>query len=169
MRYHHSDEALCRVPSVHQRYRAHHVRSEVGDPPARSRVQKTSRREPAQARAETKGQAFRFPRPCRLVATRRTIKGADQFGIGQVLAGDLRHRKAKPLGIVHVFPVVEPERLFVNVTEQVIGFHAHVGAVDPTLQKRPKILASVSVNLPVHVSNRMIDHLMFVLFAQSVA
>src|ERR1035437_3256756 len=132
-----TDETLSRVRSVQHRRGASHGRSEGGDSTARSGIQKTSRFEPAQARAEKEGQAFRLPRgkrPTALVDRRYFSSLTGEFGIGEALAGNLRNRQTKPFRVVHVLPGVVAERLLIDVAEQVEGFDADVGSMQTALQ-----------------------------------
>jgi hypothetical protein len=86
--YYGSSETLSGVQRLHERGGADTVRTESRDIAARSRVQETSRFEPTETRAETKGQAFRFgprgKRP-RLVQP-RFARLAGKLGIGEALA-----------------------------------------------------------------------------------
>jgi hypothetical protein len=75
-----------------------------------------------------------LPPTRRLVVRRRILSRADQFGIGQPLANNLPHRHHEAVTVVHVVPIVVAERLFIDVSEQVVGFYAHVGPVDSALQ-----------------------------------
>jgi hypothetical protein len=61
----------------------------------------------------------RFPRPCRLVEV-RLIDLTSQFDVGQPLANDVRNGKTEAVTIGHIFPMAEPENLFVKVSEEVI-------------------------------------------------
>ena len=136
------------VRRIHANYRPSAFCVKDGNPSTRSGVQREGRREPAQARPKAKGQIFRFPRPCRLVlrgCAHRVRASADQVLVHKPLSSDLRNRQAEALRIIHRFPVdilpvVEAESLFVNVAEQVIGFDAHVGSIDSTLQEAPEVL-----------------------------
>jgi hypothetical protein len=83
---------------------------------------------------------------------------ADEFFVGQALAGDLTDSDVEALRIGHL-AVVEPERLFVDVAEQVKGLHADIGPVQAALQKRPEVFHRVCVDVPVHVLNGVIDDL----------
>jgi hypothetical protein len=68
--------------------------------------------------------------------------------------------EAEAIRVVHFIPIVEPERLLVNVTEQVERLDADVGAMQPAFKEAPEILGSVGVYLPIHICLSMIDHLM---------
>ena len=71
---------------------------------------------------------------------------------------DLRYGQIEPLRIIHI-PLVVTEYLFVNVTEQMERFDRNVCAVDPALQERPEILATIRVNLSVDVRLGMVYEL----------
>jgi hypothetical protein len=43
-----------------------------------------------------------------------------QFDVGQPLANDVRNGKTEAVTIGHIFPMAEPENLFVKVSEEVI-------------------------------------------------
>ena len=78
-------ETLSRLQYLHERSGAYYVCTQSGDSSARSRVSKAGRAKPEQTRteAEAQGQAFRFPRPCRLV--RYSFADADQFRVSKRL------------------------------------------------------------------------------------
>src|SRR5258708_6840960 len=101
---------------------------------------------------------FRLDRPgvrnCRL---RPFPNLAGELRIGHPLPDDLRHRETETVCVVHVGPVVIPERLFVDVAEQVEGLDGNVGTVKAALQQTPEVLHGVGVNVPVHVLNGVID------------
>jgi hypothetical protein len=54
-------------------------------------------------------------------------------------------------GIVLRGAIVEPESLLVYVAKQVERLYRNVGAAKSTLEKRPEVFESLSVNLPVNV------------------
>lgn len=59
-----------------------------------------------------------------------------------------------------IFPIaaiVEAERLFVNVTEQVERLHADISSIESALEQAPKILHAVGVNLALNVFDGMIE------------
>ena len=122
----------------------------------RAGIPQEGRSEPKPARAETEGQAIRFPRPCRLEDFCRFSHLAGEFGIGHALADDSLDAHGEALGIVHL-PIVVAERLFVNVPEQVKRLDAHVGAFQSALEQAPEVLHSVGMDLPVHIGLSVID------------
>src|SRR5712692_7139276 len=56
--------------------------------------------------SETEGQAFRFPRPSRLVG-RGFPPSTDQFRVGQPPSDNLANSKVEPIRVAHVLPVVK--------------------------------------------------------------
>ncbi len=81
-------------------------------------------------------------------------------------ADNARYGQPKAVAIGHA--VVIAESLFAKVTKKMKRFHAHVGSVNAALQEAPKVFESVGMDLPVNVSNRMVDDLMRVVALQSV-
>src|SRR5262249_38880221 len=57
------------------------------------------------------------------------------------------------------FAIVETERLFVEVAEQMERFDGNVGALDGALQETPEVLKAVSVDRAVHVGFGMVNDL----------
>lgn len=53
--------------------------------------------------------------------------------------------------------MVKPERLFIDVAEQVERLDADVGAFQRTLKQAPEVLQPVRVNLPTDVLNRVVN------------
>jgi hypothetical protein len=58
--------------------------------------------------------------------------------------------------------MVVTECLFIQVAEQVEGFHAHIRFIQAALQERPKIFDSIRVNLAVNIPFRMVNNRMLV-------
>src|SRR6202521_185912 len=147
----------------------HHGRASFRDRQARSRLSKASRTQSEQARTKAETKARRWPRPCRLAGFRfQLLPAPDQCVVSKALADDSRKQQLEAVVIVHVLAVVKPERLFVNVAEQVVRLHGHVGSVDSALQQTPEVLKPVSVDVFADVLNRMIHNLMGVFFAKAV-
>lgn len=164
-----SSETFSRIRSIHKRRGASHGHSKGRDIATRSGVQETSRLEPAKARAEAEGRALRFPRGKRpLVDFRYFPHLAGEFGIREALAGDLRYRQTKPLCVVHVLPGVISQCLFIDVAEQVEGFHADVGPVQAALEQAPGVLDRVRVDISIHVFNGVIDNAVLIVGFQPV-
>jgi len=76
--------------------------------------------------------------------------------IGQTLAANRANHDREPLRVVHI-AVIEPARLFVDIAEQVEGFHADVGPMERPLQKTPEVLHPVGMDVPVGVLDSVID------------
>jgi putative heme degradation protein len=55
--------------------------------------------------------------------------------------------------------MVVPKRLFVNVPEQVERLNAHIRALQAPFEQAPEVLASVRVNLAVHVRFGVVNDL----------
>src|SRR5579884_1783180 len=53
--------------------------------------------------------------------------------------------------------LVESEAFLVQIAEQVIRLHAHVGAANHPLEQRPEVLDTVRVDLAVYVSFGVVD------------
>src|SRR5438128_2357555 len=70
--------------------------------------------------------ALRFPRPCRRSRPRNRWLGADQALVGEALPDD-RADRLDEAGAVCTLPLVEAERLLIEVAEQVERLDAHVG------------------------------------------
>src|SRR5207302_2795406 len=101
---------------------------------------RTRRTESAQAGTEAKVRAeIRRPRPCRrltiglLWVPVRDVAFSDQILVHQPLADDAGNGKAEAVRIAQSAPIVEPERLFVQIPEQVERFDAHVRALQRAL------------------------------------
>src|SRR5665213_951626 len=86
--------------------------------------------------------------------------------VGQPLARNLGKSQSKALGIVERIirgsAIVVPEALLIQIAEQVERLNAYIGSVDATLEKAPKVLQAVCVNLAINVLNRVIYDLMSV-------
>ena len=55
--------------------------------------------------------------------------------------------------------LVESERLFVEIPEQVERLNADVGSSDGALEQAPEIFKAVRVNIALRVANRMVNRL----------
>jgi hypothetical protein len=65
----------------------------------------------------------------------------------QSLADNALYRFTEALRVRHV-SAIEPIRLFVKIPEQMKRLNAYISAANPTLQERPEVLKTVSVDLP---------------------
>lgn len=116
-------ETFNRVRSVHGTRGPRACRATLCYPATSGRTSQARRAESKQARTktETKGYgAFRFgPRKRRLLVDFRFFAVlASDFCPSQTLADDLRNRKAKPVPVVHVLPVVVAEGLLIQIAKQ---------------------------------------------------
>ena len=62
---------------------------------------------------------------------------------------------------------VVPEHLLIEVAEKMERLNANISPLQAALQKRPEVFESVSVNFPVHVPLRMVNHIMSVVADKS--
>ena len=122
----------------------------------------------AETRAEAEGQAFRFPRPWRRLEWRRRAVLAGQVMIGQTFTDDLRNDCAEAVAVIHVFAIVIPKGLFVQVAKEMERLDADIGSFQAALQEGPEIFDSVSVDVPVYLALGMVDHLMNVVLFEAV-
>jgi len=77
------------------------------------------------------------------------------------------HSGFKPGLIVHVFAVVVPKALLIEVAKQMEWLNAYIRPVDTTLQQRPEVLKPVGVDTAVDVFNGMVNNLMRIVPSQS--
>src|SRR5438876_999064 len=61
----------------------------------------------------------------------------DQTGVLEALPDDANDARQESAGI-GILAFIEPERLLVEVSEQVKGFNANVGALDGSLEQAPE-------------------------------
>src|ERR1700683_522521 len=167
------NETLSRVQRIHGRRAQHHVCSQSGNFAARSGIQETGRCEPAQARAETEGQAaLRFPlgrRPTNLVDRLFFFHLAGKFGIGETLTCNLRNRQSEAFRIGGVLPSVVAKSLFVKITEQVERLHGNIGSVQSPLEQAPEVFQRVRMyHVIPHVLYGVIDNAMLIVSIQAV-
>jgi hypothetical protein len=73
---------------------------------------------------------------------------------------------AEALGIGQL-AIIEAVGLLVKIAEHVKRFHADIGSRNSTLQKTPKILQTVRVNLTVHILYRVVYDFMGVLTSKA--
>ncbi len=77
------------------------------------------------------------------------------------------HRFHGPFAVV-VPPIIEPERFFVEIPEKVERLITDVCTLEAPLEQAPKIFQSVRVDVPPHISLRMVNGLMDIIAFQSV-
>ena len=116
----------------------------------RKGVSQESCAESAPTRSKAKGYrlGFRFPRPCRLVSRFSSLRRSDQFGVGKAFADDLAHDHIEAIRIIHIDPIIEAERLFIQVPEQVIRFDRNIGSVNSALEQTQKFSMPLVWMLP---------------------
>lgn len=110
----------------------------------------------------------RVPRPCRTVSPRRLHRRdfAGQLLVSEPPASGLAKCPREAIAVI-CLAVVVPESLFVQITEQMEGFDAHVSTFQSTFQERPEILDPVRVDISLHIALGVIDHVMDVLAIKS--
>lgn len=82
-----------------------------------------------------------------------------QFFVGQPLSRNGLDGLNEPVSIF-TLALVEPERLLVKIAEQMKRLNANIRAFDRTLQKTPKVLNAVRVNISPNILNGMVNNLM---------
>lgn len=90
-----------------------------------------------------------------------------KFLVHEALAYDLANEVAEPVCIIHGIAVDAAEGLLVNVTEQMEGFHAHVGAVAGPLEAGPEILDTLGVDVAVYVDFQVIHDFVIIQAVQA--
>ena len=98
-----------------------------------------------------------LPRPCRLWWKTITTL-ADELGIHQAFSGKARNGFQKAAFVI-VFALVESERLFIQIPEQMKRFNAHIRSFDTALEQRPEVFQPVSVNVAFRVALRVVNDL----------
>ena len=93
---------------------------------------------------------------------------AGDFGKGQALASDLRENRIEAVRVTHILPVVVPEGLLIEVTEEMERLNTYVGTTDAALQQRPEVLKAVGVDATVDVLDSMIHNLMRVVGSKAL-
>src|SRR6185312_15498849 len=69
----------------------------------------------------------------------------------------LLHYSLKPFAVI-ALATVKAKRLFVKVFEKMKWLDSYIRAFDASLEKRPKVFDSVSVNLSINVLLSVIDN-----------
>jgi len=154
-------EASFRIRSVHKLSRPRAGGAALCYQAAYRRTPQKNCAESLQAWAEVqaKGQeTFRLgPRFSAFVDFLFLAYLAGDFSKGQTLANDSRCESVEAVTVIHILTIIEPERLLIDVAEQMEGFDADVGAVQLPLNERPKVFHPVSVNVSISVFDRVID------------
>jgi hypothetical protein len=158
------------VPPIRRRYAPDSFRSAFNAGTPRTCLQKEVLGEPKSKRPQAKGQAPglgpRFPRHG-LVDRFRFVCLTGEFRVGQPLTDDLADADVESLRVSHL-PIVESERLLIDVAEQMERFHADVSSVQLALNETPEVLHAVSVNVAIRVLDGMINDLMFEVILQAI-
>lgn len=97
----------------------------------------------------------RLPRPCRLGAIATFCR--NELGVFQRFPNDTTKRLSESARVI-VFTLVKPERLFVQISEQMKRLHVHIGSMQRPFEKRPKVFQSVRVDVTLCVANGMVDN-----------
>ena len=61
--------------------------------------------------------------------------------------------------------MVVPERLLIEVAEQMERFDAHIGSADASLQQAPEVLKAIGMDATINILDSMIYNLMGILLA----
>lgn len=83
----------------------------------------------------------------------------DEIHVFQPSADDANNANEES-ACIGVLAFVESERLLIEVSEQVKGFHANVGATNCALQERPEVFHAVGMDIRFGVAHEVIDLLM---------
>ena len=106
------------------------------------------------------GVSFRVPAVSEEEAVSSILRNlAGQFLVGNPASDNLFHDNRKPLRVRHL-PVVIAKRLLVDIPSQVERLDTDVCSVQTALQKTPKVLHRIRVNISVHVLYGVINYLM---------
>ncbi len=109
------------------------------------------------------------PRPCLFVSfsvnDRHGFLLAGQHIPCQPLTNHLAHGDIETVSIFQWLAVIAlaeivAEHLLIEVAEQVEGFHADIGSVEPALNQLPEILQAVGVDAAANVFNGVVNYLM---------
>src|SRR6185369_11811975 len=82
-----------------------------------------------------------------------------QFLVGHAPVYDLRYYFREAVAVVHIFAIVESERLLIEVTEKMKRFDTNIGSAQASLEQAPEVLDSVCVNEPVNILHRVVNNL----------
>lgn len=96
-----------------------------------------------------------LPQPCRLRRSWDQLV-PDESLVDEPLSDDVADHLAETLPVVSL-PGVEPERLLVEVAEEMEGLDAHVGSLDRALEQAPEVLKAVGVDVADRVALGMVD------------
>lgn len=83
----------------------------------------------------------------------------DQLTIDQATTRNRCQGNGETVSIIGL-AIVETERLFIEVAEQMERFNAHISPLEPTLEQAPEVFNGVGVDVAAHIFNGMINDLM---------
>jgi len=157
---------LTRVRCLHGSSRPRAFGSSFGDTEARRGSPQRGCKESAQTRPKAKAPPIFFPRFKRPGLETRFSHLACDFGVSKALAYDLRYCKVEAVTVGHriIFgsAIVIAPRLLIQVAKKMERFDANIGALQSALEQTPEVFHAVSVDLPVHILERMVDYLVLV-------
>jgi hypothetical protein len=170
----HGTETLERIPGLRQTRRRSVGGSSRRISATRGRLQTKGRAQPSETRPETETEIPRFPRPCRDDSCLDSFLGgflqllAGQLSICQPLADNLQCQLVEPISVLQNLPVlvcavIESKGLLTNIAKQVKRLDVDVRATQTTLQKRPKIINPVRVNVSLNISFEAVNEMVYVL------
>ena len=99
-----------------------------------------------------------LPRRCLLVEGAGFHRFAGELIPRKPLANNLADGKVKALAVVHALAIVVPERLLVQIPEQMIRFDGNVRTAKRSLEQAPEILQSIGVNFTANILDSMVNH-----------
>src|SRR2546428_2319871 len=105
---------------------------------------------------------FCFPRPCRFSKGWGWLVRYHLFQretlIGEPPSGN-RTDNARKSCPIHTLPLIKPEALFIQISEQMKRFNTDIGPFDGPLQEAPEILDAVGMHGVFHLGFGMIYQL----------
>lgn len=120
----------------------------------------------AEAQAPERQDFLGFGPRFRVLVDGRFSHLAGDLGEGETASGDSGCQSVEAVTVSHILPVVVAESLFIDVPEQVEGFHAYVGTTQTTLQQAPEVLQPVGMDIPLDVGFGVVDELVDVVGLQ---
>src|SRR6266849_188564 len=97
----------------------------------------------------------RLPRLCRVGAI--TALSRNELRVFQCFSNDTAkclHKSAS----VTVFALVEPKRLFVQISEQMKRLNIHIRSVQRAFEQAPEVFQAIRVNVTLRITNGMVDN-----------
>jgi hypothetical protein len=74
-----------------------------------------------------------------------TVPESDQILVGQATTDNPKNGKTEAVSVVQIFPVIEPERLFLEIPKQVKQLNRYIGASQPLYRCQPTPLQQAPV------------------------